>query len=570
VEFLAYALHEKSYSELSQSEITAFNDWLSLNGIYSNQNKNLKRKTLKSEPISRREEPMVTEEQQKLTSHFKMSTKDAESFHESLINAKEQHEIDALKYLKDKRKLPEHIIRKAQLGVHKDSFNRAWITIPLFNENNEVVNIRFRSISGDKAFRVCPNQPLPLYGCNWIDKSKNTVIITEGELDVLAMQAYGYDNVVSGTAGATANWKEEWIDQIESFKTFHIMYDDDSAGDKGADKLSKIIGLYRSFRVKLPTYNDVSDALADGALADVVHTAISKASPFINVTLKSVNDYVDEIESLIQNPSNLAGIPTGSAKMDQMIGGIASGLWVVTGDSGHGKTTFTTWLLWEQASRGVPVMVTSFEQRPIGTVQKLLRMELGGDFTQVSPEARRKVMDRLGTIPIHILDHYGELDFENVVESIRMSARRYHTKIHLVDHIGFLTMGQEDNERQMLEYIVRKLATVAVADDITIMLICHPNNLSVQQQRRVRITDLKGASAIRQDAHVGLVVQRLEPNEKRKYTACAVYADKIRSEFGVAGSHCTMAFDPLSCVYADEWIETPSGSKGLECIKEDM
>ena len=68
----------------------------------------------------------------------------------------------------------------------------------------------------------------------------------------------------------------------------------------------------------------------------------------------------------------------------------------------------------------------------------------------------------------------------------------------------------------------------------------------------------------------GLVVQRLEPNEKRKYTACAVYADKIRSEFGVAGSHCTMAFDPLSCVYADEWIETPSGSKGLECIKEDM
>jgi len=561
VEFISYALLQKSYSETSTFEKQTFHNWIESNNIYNQKPNQTKSK----------DRTVVKQEQKTSVSLSQLSIKstEAEEYHKSLINPQEQYELDALDYLKNTRKLPEHVIRKAKLGIHKDSFNRPWITIPLFNEQNQIVNIRFRSATGSKAFRVLPNHPLPLYGSNWTDKSKSNIIIAEGELDVLALHAYGYENVVSGTAGASANWKDEWVDQIESFKTFHIMYDDDSAGDKGAEKLSKILGLYRSFRVKLPNYNDVGEALADSALVDIIHTAISKASPFLNVTLKSVSDYVDEIENLIQNPSNLAGIPTGSVKLDQMIGGIASGLWVVTGDSGHGKTTFTTWMLWEQACRGVPVMVTSFEQRPIGTVQKLLRMELGGDFTVVSPEARRTVMEKLGTLPLHILDHYGELDFENVVESIRMSARRYHTKIHLVDHIGFLTMGQEDNERQMLEYIVRKLATVAIADDITIMLICHPNNLSVQQQRRVKITDLKGASAIRQDAHVGLVVQRLDPTDKRPYTACAIYADKIRSEFGVAGSHCTMAFDPLSCVYADEWSDTPSGQKGLSCIKEE-
>lgn len=560
VEFIAYALHNKSYSNLSSFEINSFNEWISDNHIYSFQNKNLSRST----------SPMVEENKPKQkTIQFQFTPEQAEQFHTDLLNPKEKYEYMALSYLKSQRSLPEHVIKKAKLGVYQDNYNRSWITIPLFDAESNIVNIRFRSVDGDKAFRVCPSQPLPLYGGNWLNQSKPNVIVVEGELDVLAMNAYGYDNVVSGTAGASANWKDEWIDQIEQFKTFHIMYDDDTAGDNGAEKLSKVIGQYRAFRVKIPNYNDVSDALKAGEQPNTIHTAISKAQPFINVTLKSVDQYVDDIENLIQNPSNLAGIPTGSDKLDTMIGGIASGLWVVTGDSGHGKTTFATWLLWQQARNGVPVMVTSFEQRPIGTVQKLLRMELGGDFTQFSQEDRRKTLERLGKTPLHILDHYGELEFDNVVESIRMSARRNHTKIHLVDHIGFLTMGKEDNERQMLEYIVRRLATVAVADDITIILICHPNNLSVQQQRRVKITDLKGASAIRQDAHVGLVVQRLEPDDSRPFTACAIFADKIRSEFGIAGSHCTLAFDPLSCVYAESWADTPSGQKGLSCVNPD-
>lgn len=563
VEFIAYALHNKSYSNLSTYEISSFNEWVSSNQIYSFRNKTLSRST----------KPMVEEKPKpkKLNHEFQLSNMDAEQFHENLFNSS-SNSLSVLAYLKGVRKLPEWVIKKAKLGIYTDSMNLNWLSIPLFDGKGDIVNIRFRSVGNrPKAFRVCPSEPLPLYGSHWLDSSKPNVIVVEGELDVLAMNAFGYDNVVSGTAGAAANWKEEWIDQIEKFKTFHIMYDNDDAGDAGAEKLAKVIGLYRSFRVKLEDYNDASDALAAQVAPDVIHTSFSKAHQFLNVSLKTANSYIDEIEHLIQNPNSLAGISTGSAKLDNMIGGINSGLWVVTGDTGHGKTTFATWLLWQQAKSGVPVMVTSFEQRPIGTVQKLLRMQLGGDFTQVSQSQREHALKSLGHLPLHILDHYGELDFESVVESVRMSARRYHTKIHLIDHIGFLTMGQEDNERQMLEYIVRKLATVAIADDITIILICHPNNLSVSQQRRVKITDLKGASAIRQDAHVGLVVQRIDPNDPdgSNYPVTAIFADKVRSEFGVAGSHCKLAFDPLSCVYAESWGDTPSGQKGLSCVSGD-
>ena len=103
-------------------------------------------------------------------------------------------------------------------------------------------------------------------------------------------------------------------------------------------------------------------------------------------------------------------------------------------------------------------------------------------------------------------------------------------------------------------------------DGITIILVCHPNNLSVAQQRRVKISDLKGASAIRQDAHVALVVERQPMIPERGFPCAAIYVDKVRSEFGSSGAKVIMPFDPLSCVYGDSWEDTPSGKKGRKVI----
>ena len=159
------------------------------------------------------------------------------------------------------------------------------------------------------------------------------------------------------------------------------------------------------------------------------------------------------------------------------------------------------------------------------------------------------------------------MGFDKVASTIRYAVRRHDLKIALIDHLGFLTTtdGTMD-ERIVIEKTVRKLATIAVNDGITIILICHPNNLSVSQQRRVKISDLKGASAIRQDAHVGIVVQRLPMTGDRPNPATVLYADKVRSEFGTAGSHCIMAFDPLSCIFADTWEETPAGKRKAKVV----
>jgi twinkle protein len=500
--------------------------------------------------------------------------------------------IEVLEYLTKTRRFSLQTVKDWRLGAHLIRDERGevverWVTIPLRDDSGRVETVRFRSVPGPclrcagsgcgackdsgtvkKAYRVCTGRPLPLFGAHHLSADRQIpVIITEGELDVIALYEYGVRvNCVSGTAGASANWPAEWLDLLEPYSSFLLAYDDDDAGNSGAEKLAETLGRYRCSRVRF-TRNDVGDCLAAGDSAAEIERALARAEPALAIKFRRPGGWGAEIEDLIRYPDRLRGRPTGSAKLDAAIGGLPNGLIVVTGDTGHGKTTWATWLLREQARAGVPVLVTSFEQRPIGTVQKLLRAEVGGDFTKVTERQREEALARLDLLPIFLLDHYGETTFEQVRDAIRYARRRYGCRTVLVDHLGFLVRDAGDQERQKIEEVVRALALIGVNDEVSILLICHPNRMSKSQQRRIQIGDLKGASAIEQDSHLGLVVERLDPSSERGWPAAMVHVDKVRSEFGSPGAKVLMPFDPLSCVYGDRWEDTPSGRAGLRvCV----
>ena len=456
-----------------------------------------------------------------------------------------------------------------------------YVVIPVLDRDGVPVNARFRSVPGKclrcggsgcsrckdgevkKIYLRSPGRPTTLFGVQSLAENfDNDVLICEGELDVIAMWQYGYDeNVVSGTAGA-GTWAEEWLDLLEPYKHFILSYDSDEAGDKGAKSVADKLGKDRCSRARLPR-NDAAQCLTDAIGADRIFDCLENSQPLLEATLVKVDAYAGEIEDLINNPDQLRGLTTGSTVLDEALGGWRPGLVIVTGDTAAGKTSWTTWAALEQARRGVPVLLTSFEQRPIGTVQKLLRSEVGCDFTHVSAQERAVAMQQLGKLPIFMVDHYGHLASQELEDIISYSVRRRDVRVAVVDHLGFMVDGAED-ERRAIEAVVRKYAVVAVQMGITILMVAHPNNMSVAQQRRVKLGDLKGASAIRQDAHVGLVLERLQPGRGVDHPAIAVHVDKCRSEFGLQGSRVVQYYDPQACVYADEWALTPSGSAGIQ------
>lgn len=469
-------------------------------------------------------------------------------------------------YLQQQRGLTEEAIRAFGLGLLVISEEQQWITMPLCESDGTVVNVRFRRIpdangeipKGPK-YRVCGGRELPLFGSQYLGNDLGEeVLITEGEFDVIALWQYGFKrSVVSGTGGA-GTFRPEWLDDLEEYRGFVLLYDDDEKGDEGVEVAAEVLGAYRCSRGFLPR-KDANECLVDGISYEEIEEAIADAESMVGVRVVGVQAFAAEIESLISNPQVLIGRDLGSDKLNEVLGGMRPGLWVFTGPSGHGKTTLTTWMCLEQARLDVPVALTSFEQAPIGTVQKLLRMQLGRSFVDVTVDARRQAIAELDALPLYILDHYGGMPLEQIVETIRYSMRRFGCKVFQIDHLHFLLDRTVEDERRAIDEIVRTLALLAVEEGITIILIAHPDKTHEREGRRVRLGDLKGSSAIQQDAHVGVVVQRAALTKKRNYPAARVYVDKARSEFACPGSNRLLAFDPDACVYADSWLDTPLG-----------
>jgi hypothetical protein len=492
------------------------------------------------------------------------------------------------------RCLKETDIREWRLGVYVvdgvpvvNGAGRPYITTPLPDQTGKAVNVRFRSVPivgtcpdcssvfgcrKCKEYRVCTGRPLPLFGSHRMVADKGVpVLVTEGEFDVIAMSSYGYrQNVVSGTAGAKT-MKEEWLDQLEPYETIFGLYDQDGDGEEGWKKLVEKIGIYKCSRVVLPC-KDANECLWEGIAQAEIQRAIDAAKPEHGMNFRRVDSFSEEVEQLIDHPELLRGVPTGSKKLDTLLGGWRPGVEVIMGESGHGKTSWGTWVILQQAKAGNPVLITSFEQRPIGTTQKLLRMQVGRDFTAVTKEDRLNAMQALGELPLYILDHYGNIPPEQMIEAIRYCRRRLGIRFFLIDHLGYLIDDGAEDERRAIGAMMKALAMVSKIMGVVIFLIVHPRNDSVSDGKRwqpMNYTRAKGSSSIRQECDEFLIVDRDYPDRikgqkvKRPWPQTRVRTEKIRSEFAIGGGEVALAFDPGSCCYADDWADTPSGKLGL-------
>lgn len=512
-----------------------------------------------------------------------------EACHAALM-ARETPEARAVyDYMVERRKLTEQAIIWFGFGVYVDASGkpvltegRPWLTIPLRDEHAAVVNVRFRSVpmAGTcvcdgtgckkcKTYRVCSKRPLPLFGSESLAdvNEAGPVIIVEGELDVASAYVHGFTaGVVSSTAGATG-WTDAWYDLIEPFQDIVGMMEHDPKGDEAWVDITEKLGSHRCRRGTVPgEVKDWNDALIAGVSAERMAKAIDDAKSSLAVRVVKPSDIGVDFEArLAQDPNALRGIQTRSKSLNKLMGGLRPGLIIVSGETAHGKTTWLTWLLWSLAADGHDVLITSYEQKPIGSYQKLLRLQLGDDFSNTSPAQRRAAEVELDK-HVHMLKHAGNTGFDEMLSSIEYAKRRHNVKAVLIDHLGFVTDQDAEDERREIERVVRKLAVWSSELDLIIFLVAHPGNTQPKSNgkyERPTLKSLKGASAIRQDADDVLIVERVDPDFNpvtRKgvpYPRTTIHGDKIRSEFGMNGGSVTMAFDPVSTMYADTWEETP-------------
>lgn len=150
-------------------------------------------------------------------------------FHEALLASPEH-----LRVMKEKRGLSLDTLRRFQLGWHRERY-----TIPIRDGDGAIVNVRRY-----KADAKLPKDKMVSWAVGLGERrlflpdvlaDHDEVILTEGELDAIIGQQYGFQTM-SHTAGASA-WNNAWNPNFEG-KTIFICYDVDDIGKQGARKVA--------------------------------------------------------------------------------------------------------------------------------------------------------------------------------------------------------------------------------------------------------------------------------------------------------------------------------------------
>jgi len=472
-----------------------------------------------------------------------------EKYHKDLLE-----NSAALAYLTDERRFNPETIKKFKLG-----FKDGAIAIPHLRDG-ECLNVKYRSLNGgEKKYFREEGYPSILFN---LDSARNSgwIVLTEGEFDAMAFYQMGVQSVAAVTGGADC-FLDEWIDPLESFSQIFISWDMDEAGRKGAEKAGDKLGHYRCLNVLLPL-KDANDCLRAGYTKSEIDQIIAQAKPFQSKLIKTPEFYFDQIRDLHSGKFQSKGIKTGWNAFDSLLGGIRlHELSVLTGETSSGKTTWATNLGYIIANNHHPVLMASFEMKPMPILRKMIQMETGSHFANLPQERLEWALSQISGLPIYFIDVYGQIGLDELKGSIYYAKRRYGIECAVLDNLSFFLKYSADHERQAIDQALRDIKAWAMDLGIHVLLIVHPTKLTYDN-KVVHLNDLKGSSGLKQipDNVLSIWRPRGEGDSKSPTGEIILYILKVRDDSGDEGK-LILSFDKRSQSYSEPG---PEGATSAE------
>jgi twinkle protein len=187
-------------------------------------------------------------------------------------------------------------------------------------------------------------------------------------------------------------------------------------------------------------------------------------------------------------------------------------------------------------------------------LSKMFSMHLNKSFYDFTEEDLQNCMVWFSSKKLFFIDVHGKLSIETIREYLEYSNRKYDVKFALLDHLHYFIKSGSDSIVGEIEEFMRGVVSVALQTGMHIMLIAHPSKLS-NSLGQVSMNDIKGASAIKQDAHNVATIWRDREKEKSKQFEVVFDLQKVRDDAGVGGSKRYL-FNPQSQVYTEKTEES--------------
>ena len=386
-----------------------------------------------------------------------------------------------------KRGIPVGVLKKYGVGK-ADMPGLGVCRTYQYIDQGEVVNIKY--VNAKKQMRTESSAKRCYYGLQFVDTTKDTLYVTEGEDDCHALVAIGFDNVVSVPYGA-GNMSEEMNAVNKKFKKIYLMFDNDRAGQEGAEKFAQKAGPWKCWDVILP-FKDVRDCLLNGK--DIFdfqqYISLAKQFPYDESArykpAKSIHERLDAFE--IDCRRNVRGLLTGYKLFDDVTGGMRGGeLYTIVADPGCYKTTMLMNIckrVVENNTSGItlffsmemPIEAAAEREWQIyKSIDRPWIMREGAAANSEPWQAVRKEIENSAYSRIWVSDEPG-LSLDGIIKVCESTIDRADDQINFIaiDYLDFI-VSDKSKEYEVVKEVMNGLKVMSRKLFVPVLLLCQTN-----------------------------------------------------------------------------------------------
>ena len=432
---------------------------------------------------------------------------------------------------------------------------------------DQLINVKYRD--GRKNFKLYKGAEKVFYNINSI-VGYDTCVITEGEMDVLALHEAGIKNSISVPNGATLNsnnldYLDNCIDYFEDKEKIILAVDSDEAGQALQSELVRRLGAEVCYLVSFDDCKDANEYLQKHGkekLQERINTA--RPVPLENVT--TFKDIEDEVTDFVRNGFK-KGYQVGLSNFDEIFSTYTGQFITVTGIPSSGKSDFVDQMVvgynnnyaWKTA-------FASPENAPTYLhAHKLMRKTWQG-----MPSSKDIHGDKWNRVANHVNDNYFFIDMERyTLESVlRKGAelvKRKGIKCLVIDpfnKVRDVDCKTEDVNRYTMEYLT-KIETFAKKYDVLVFVVAHPTKMYKDKDGRMEeptMYNIKGGGEWYDASYHGILVHR---NYEEKTVKAKILKVKFQN-LGENGAEAHFKWEPKSgCFIPHEQVKSSRRGNAL-------
>ena len=417
---------------------------------------------------------------------------------------------------------------------------------------DQLINIKYRD--GRKNFKLYKGAEKVFYNINSII-GYDSCVITEGEMDVLALHEAGITNVISVPNGATLHhnnldYLDNCIDYFEDKTKIILAVDTDEPGLALRRELVRRLGAEVCYLVDFEECKDANEYLTTYGKEKLKQTIDkARAYPLENVT--TFKDIEKDVTDFVTNGFK-PGYQIGLQNFDRIFSTYTGQFITVTGIPSSGKSDFVDQMVvGYNANYNWKTAFASPENAPNYLHAHKLMRKVWGDM----PRREDIKGAKWNEVADHINDNFFFIDMEKyTLESVlRKGAelvKRKGIKCLVIDPFNKVrdrNASSIDVNIYTMEYLT-KIESFAKKYDVLVFIVAHPTKMYKTQDGKIEepnMYNIKGGGEWYDASYHGLLVHR---DYEKKNTKVKVLKVKFQN-LGDNGAECFFTWEPKSGSY---------------------